>query len=77
MFPLKYAEDVLARLAYCVGIEDEWNQKQREKVDHLECDGVSVIKLKRGMVMNTVDLLWEKYAENNRLSTMGEFFFVV
>ena len=72
LFPLKYAEDVLARLSYCVGINDEWNQKQREKVDHLETDGVHVVKLKRSQVMDTVDQLWHKYAENNRLSTLGK-----
>ena len=71
LFPLRYAEDVLARLAYCVGIEDEWNQKQREKVEELETDGVNVVNLKRGQVMDAVDLMWTKYAENNRLSTMG------
>ena len=74
LFPLKYAEDVLARLAYCVGIEDEWNQKQREKVDHLETDGIHVVKLKRSQVMDTVDQLWHKYAENNRLSTLGKHY---
>ena len=72
LFPLKYAEDVLARLAYCVGIEDEWNQKQREKVEELETDGVNVVNVKRGQVMDTVDLMWIKYAENNRLSTLGK-----
>jgi len=69
-FPLKYAEDILARLGYSNDISEERNQKQNESILDLDVDGTKVIKCKRKHINDAVDTLWQRYAEDTRISTL-------
>jgi len=69
-FPLKYAEDILARLGFSNDISEERNQKQNESVLDLDVDGTKVIKCKRKHINDAVDTLWQRYAEDTRISTL-------